>query len=42
VRVLDTWNMTVEDAGIFRGRFRVDLPARQYIAVQIRRIKETE
>lgn len=42
VRVLDTWNMTVEDAGIFRGRFRVDLPARQYIAVQIRRIKEAE
>ena len=33
--VIDTWNMTVADAGTHRGRFRVDLPARPYIAVRI-------
>ena len=33
--VIDTWNMTVTDAGIHRGRFRVDLPARPYMAVRI-------
>ena len=35
VRVLDTWNMTIEDRGLYRGKFRVDLPGRQYMAVQI-------
>ncbi len=38
VRVLDTWNMTIEDRGIFQGKFRVGLPARAYMAVQIRRV----
>ena len=33
--VIDTWNMTVSDAGTHRGQFRVDLPARPYIAVRI-------
>ena len=33
--VLDTWNMTVADAGVHRGRFRVDLPGRPYMAVRI-------
>ena len=33
--VIDTWNMTVTDAGVRRGRFRVDLPARPYMAVRI-------
>ena len=32
---IDTWNMTVTDAGIRRGRFRIDLPARPYMAVRI-------
>ena len=36
VRVLDTWNMTIEERGVFRGHFRVPLPGRQYMAVQIR------
>ncbi len=35
--VIDTWNMTVADAGTHRGRFRVDLPARPYMAVRITR-----
>jgi hypothetical protein len=33
--VLDTWNMTVTDAGVHKGRFRVDLPGRPYMAVRI-------
>ena len=33
--VIDTWNMTVTDAGDCRGRFRVELPARPYMAVRI-------
>lgn len=33
--VIDTWNMTVTDAGVHRGRFRVELPGRPYMAVRI-------
>ena len=33
--VLDAWNMTVTDAGVHRGRFRVELPGRPYMAVRI-------
>lgn len=35
VRVLDTWDMTVDYKGIMKGRFRIELPGKQYIAVQI-------
>jgi hypothetical protein len=35
--VIDTWNMTIEDAGVHKGKFRVDLPAREYMAVRIQR-----
>lgn len=38
VKVIDTWNMTVEDRGIFQGKFRVELPGRPYIAVQIKKL----
>ncbi len=37
VAVLDTWNMTREEKGVHQGKFQIDLPARPYIAVQIRR-----
>jgi hypothetical protein len=37
IEVIDTWNMTIEDRGTFRGKFRVDLPGREYMAVRIRR-----
>ena len=37
VRVIDTWNMTVEDHGIYKGKFRIELPGRPYMAVQIRK-----
>ncbi len=37
VRVIDTWNMTIEDRGRRRGRFKVELPGRQYMAVQLKK-----
>ena len=36
--IIDTWNMTVEKVGEFKGRFRLDLPSREYIAVRIKKI----
>lgn len=38
VEVLDTWNGTIEDRGIQKGRFRVTLPARPYMAVRIQKV----
>ena len=35
VEVLDTWDMTITKCGAFKGRFRVELPGREYIAVRI-------
>lgn len=37
--VIDTWNMTVEYAGDFTGRFRIDLPGREYMAVRLIQIR---
>lgn len=37
VEVIDTWNMTITPAGTFKGRFKLSLPGRQYIAVRIRK-----
>lgn len=38
VDIIDTWNMTVVNAGVFHSKFRITLPARQYIAVRLRKI----
>lgn len=39
VDVIDTWNLTVETVpGVHRGTVRVELPARQFIAVRLRRV----
>ncbi len=37
VRVIDTWNMLIEDRGIMSGKFTVELPGREYMAIQIRK-----
>ena len=37
VAVIDTWNMTVEQCGIRRGKFRVELGGKPYMAVRLRR-----
>ena len=39
IDVIDTWNMTVETLpGTFEGRFRIELPGRQYVAVRLRAV----
>lgn len=38
-RVIDTWNMTIEEQGIVQGKFRVKLPGRQYMAVQLTKVE---
>lgn len=37
VEVIDTWNMTVENKGVFTGKMKIELPGREYIAVRIRK-----
>lgn len=39
VELLDTWNMTLTDCGIQSGTFRIQMPARSYMAVYMRRVK---
>lgn len=39
VEVIDTWNMTIEDRGVFKGKFKVEMPGREYMAVRIQEIK---
>ncbi len=37
VEVIDTWNMTITKIGEFAGRFRVDLPGREYMALRVKK-----
>lgn len=37
VEVIDTWNMTIKNKGIFKGKFRIELPAHEYMAIRIQR-----
>lgn len=39
VEVIDTWNMSIEQRGIYSGSFRIELPSRQYMALRIRMIE---
>ena len=38
VEVIDTWDMTVTNAGCFKGRFKIDLPGKEYIAIRIKKL----
>ena len=40
--VIDTWNVMVRKAGIHKGHFRIQLPARPYMAVRLRRPSEAD
>lgn len=40
VEVIDTWNMTIENRGIHKGKIRVELPKREYMAVRIRKAQQ--
>ena len=35
VEVIDTWDMTVTDAGVHEGSFTIPLPSKQYMAVRL-------
>lgn len=35
VDIIDTWNMTITPAGTYQGRFIINLPGRQFMAVRI-------
>lgn len=35
VEVIDTWGMTIKDAGVHQGKFTIPLPAKQYMALRI-------
>ena len=37
VEVIDTWNMTIEKRGVFKGKLKVDLPGREYMAVRLKK-----
>jgi hypothetical protein len=37
VEVIDTWKMTVKNLGVMRGKMRVDLPGKEYMAIRIRK-----
>lgn len=39
VEVIDTWNMTIENLGRHKGKIRVNLPGREYMAVRIRGVE---
>jgi hypothetical protein len=40
IEVIDTWNMTILDAGVQRGTCRVELPGRPYMALRLTRVTE--
>ncbi len=39
VEIIDTWEMTIESTGVFKGKFEVKLPGKEYMALRI--IKKT-
>ena len=38
VEVIDTWDMTITDAGTHRGKMRINLPGKRYIAIRFKKI----
>jgi len=38
VEVIDTWEMTIQDAGVHNGTFTIELPRKSYMAIRIRRV----
>ncbi|WP_434309260.1 DUF5605 domain-containing protein [Hominifimenecus sp. rT4P-3] len=37
VEVIDTWNMTIENQGVFQGKFQINLPGRQFMAIRLQK-----
>ncbi len=40
VEIIDTWGMTIRDAGTFQGWFKVRLPSKQHLALRITRVDD--
>ena len=38
VEMIDTWEMTITNKGVFSGKFKVELPGKEYMAIRIRRV----
>ena len=38
VEVIDTWEMTSQKAGRYQGKFKIELPGKEYMAVRIRKV----
>lgn len=38
VEVIDTWEMTIQKAGRYQGKFKIELPGKEYMAVRIRKV----
>ena len=36
--IIDTWEMTVTDAGVHTGKFRISLPGKEYMAIRLIRV----
>ena len=38
VEVIDTWDMTICDVGRFKGKFTIELPSKQFMAIRLTRV----
>ncbi len=36
--VIDTWDMTITDAGVHEGKFRIKLPGKEYMAIRLTKV----
>lgn len=37
--IIDTWNMTITKEGVYKGKFRINLPGTQYMAIRLKKVK---
>lgn len=38
VDVIDTWNMTIENVGVYSGKFTIELPQQQYMMIRLQKV----
>lgn len=36
VELIDTWEMKIQEKGVHKGKFRIDMPGKEYMAIRIR------
>ena len=39
VEIIDTWEMTIQNIGKKKGKFKVELPGKEYVAVRMKKVK---